>query len=121
MTEKNYGINFSLVILAHAYRIPVINTWRRYDMARKLHPSRSLRELYSLARDIGAENVLLYDQELGAVLAGSDKAPLAVGTIANMRMMGRLNMPVVRIGRTPKTRMADALAYLDHRTEKAAA
>lgn len=90
-------------------------------MARKAHPSRNLRELYSLASDIGPENVLLYDAELGAVLAGSDKAPLAVGTIANMRMAGRLNVPIVRIGRTPKTRMADALAYLNQRTEKAAA
>ena len=105
----------------HAYRIPVINNPRRYDMARKAHPSRNLRELYSLARDIGAENVLLYDVELGAILAGSDKAPLAVGTISNMSMVGRLNLPIVRIGRTPKTRMADALAYLERRTEKAAA
>ncbi|MFP4063701.1 MAG: hypothetical protein ACLFS2_12990 [Halochromatium sp.] len=90
-------------------------------MARKAHPARNLRELYSLARDIGAENVLLYDLELGKVLAGSDKAPIAVGTIGNMRLMGRLNLPIVRVGRTPRTRMSDALAYLDRRTEKAAA
>jgi hypothetical protein len=90
-------------------------------MARKHHPSRSLRELYSLARDIGAENVMLYDAELGAVLAGSDKAPLAVGTIANMRMAGRLNLPIVRVNRTPKTRMSDALALLERRTEQAIA
>ena len=89
-------------------------------MARKIHPSRSLRELYSLARDIGAENVLLCDQELGAFLAGSDKAPLAVGSIANMRMAGRLNLPIVRVGRTPKTRMSEAQAWLERRTEKAA-
>jgi hypothetical protein len=90
-------------------------------MSRKAHPTRTLIELYSLAREIGAENVLLFDAELGAVLAGSDKAPLAVGTLANMRMVGRLNLPVVRIGRTPKTRMSDALALIERRTERAAA
>jgi hypothetical protein len=32
-----------------------------------------LREVFALGNDIGAENVLLNDYELGAVLAGSDE------------------------------------------------
>jgi hypothetical protein len=82
-------------------------------MPRKIHAARTLRELFALAREIGEHNVLLNDVELGAVLAGSDTDRIHPGTISNMRGAGRLRCPVVRIGRTPRTRLADALAERD--------
>jgi len=82
-------------------------------MPRKKHPRRSLRDIFTLGNDIGTENVLLNDQELGAVLSGSDAQPLTPGTIANRRYYGTLDLPVVRTGRTPRTRLSDALAYIE--------
>jgi len=90
-------------------------------MPRKKHPERTLAQIFAAGREIGHENVLLNDAELGRVLAGSDAGRYAVGTIANMRMVGRLHSPVVRVGRTPKTRLSDALAELERMTETAAA
>lgn len=90
-------------------------------MARKNHLRRTLREIYTLADEIGADRVLLHDGELGAVLAGSDKAPLKPGTIANRRYFGKLNLPVVKTDRTPRTRLSDALALIERKTTQAAA
>lgn len=89
-------------------------------MPRKKHPRRSLREIFTLGNDIGAENVLLNDYELGAVLAGTDEQPLTPGTIANRRYYGTLGIPVVRTGRTPRTRLSDAIGYIERKTGIAA-
>ncbi|MGB5831343.1 MAG: hypothetical protein WBG92_05060 [Thiohalocapsa sp.] len=89
-------------------------------MPRTKHPARTLSEIFADGRAIGEQNTLLNDAELGRVLAGSDVAAYAIGSIANMRMTGRLSTPVVRVGRTPKTRLSDALAFLERRTERAA-
>ena len=90
-------------------------------MRRKQHTPRTLSELFTLGQEIGNENVLLTDAELGVVLAGSDAAPIAAGTISNYRSYGRLPTPTVRFGRDPKTRLSDALALLERRTDRGAA
>lgn len=70
-------------------------------MPRIAHNRRTLVELFTLAKEIGEDNVLLNDSELGAVLAGDDITAFAPGSIANMRFLGRLHSPVVRVGRAP--------------------
>jgi hypothetical protein len=90
-------------------------------MARTIHPRRTLKAIFQLGAAIGNENVLLNDFELGAVLAGSDDHPVRPGTIANQRMRGVLNVPVIRTTRTPKTRLSEALAWVERKTDRAAA
>jgi hypothetical protein len=85
-------------------------------MPRIAHHRRTLAELFALAGQIGEANVLLTDAELGAVLAGDDITAFAPGSVANLRYLGRLHSPVVRIGRTPKTRLADALREVQRMT-----
>lgn len=90
-------------------------------MPRIDHPRRTLAEIFTLANQIGEGNVLLSDGELGAVLAGDDITAFAPGSIANMRFLGRLHSPVVRVGRTPKTRLSDALREVQRMTKQSPA
>lgn len=87
-------------------------------MARKQHPRRTLAEIFGTSREIGPENTLLNDAEVGLVLGGSEPDALAAGTVANMRSTGRLNVPVVRVGIQPKARLSDVLAQLERWTER---
>lgn len=88
-------------------------------MPRVHRPRRTLGEIFTLAEIIGAQNVLLNDAELGAVLAGDDATAAAPGTVANWRYFGRLTTPIVKVGRSPKTRLSDALAYVQRKTRSA--
>lgn len=83
-------------------------------------PARPFRELFLLGKEIGAEHVLLNDAELGIVLSGGDSAAFAPESIANMRSNGRLRVPVVRIGKQPRTRLSDALKEISRLTQSAA-
>ncbi len=79
---------------------------------KKIKNIRSLEQIFSQAKQIGAENVLLNDGELGAVLAG-DTATLSPATIANWRSSGQLNLRHLKAGREPRYRLSDAVTYRD--------
>jgi hypothetical protein len=82
-------------------------------MPRRRNPTnRHLAAIFELARQIGTENVLLNDEELGGLLAGSDEEGYAAGSVANARYQGKLNIPRVRCLGAPRTRLSDALAWI---------
>lgn len=80
---------------------------------------RPYADLIKLAGEIGSENVLLNDSELGVVLAGSDENPILGSTICSKRSNGSLNIPSAKFGRERKTRLSDVLAYRDRIFQKA--
>lgn len=88
---------------------------------RRILPKRSFAEIFRQGREVGNENVLLNDAEYGVILAGGDKEAYAPGSVANMRSIGRLRSPVVKVGRQPRTRLSDALRELERMTRRAAA
>ncbi len=82
-------------------------------MPRKKHKQiRSLEQIFTQAKEIGAENVLLNDGELGVVLAGDDST-IAPATIANWRSSGQLALRYIKAGREPRYRLSDVVVYRD--------
>lgn len=74
---------------------------------------RGVSAIFAESREIGLDNVLINDAELGAILAGGT-TPISPRTISNWRHTGRWMAPTIRgADRVSLTRLSDALKERD--------
>ena len=83
------------------------------------YPSRSLEELYALAREIGPENVDLHDAEAAKVYAGSNTPDHTPASFYNLIQRRRLKVRRYS-GKPPRMPMVDILRAREERKNIAA-